>query len=1504
MKKSAYAYSVSIIFLISLISVVSLLVRPLINTISSKLEQVQNSYISLLEESIGLSVSYDSLSPSIFSGIRMANIEVFDVDDTGSSVSIDSIKLQWNILKLFSEDPTDALGNLIITGFKVDYNYLEENGVVQKILEATQSSSGDPVDETVLLEENDQAIEEELRETIINVINPIFSLPIDVQLKNTTLTYSGETLDAQVYFSKINIFDQSSKEYINLSLSGRVMIGAKEDFESFGDLAIAVGINGRITNELENSFAQINISSIQDSDYIIQKLDMHTSYANRTLTLVAMQNVLPFSIETICNFSSNQLSVAFNAENFEPFSLISYQGTNELLQDLQGTAISGAYTFNYHWDTQDISYDVKGSTLLSENIVGEAINVQYVLYGDESTLAIESFEVVSKTISAEYTGNLALETLIPQGILTINSITVPSGNTLSSEIFLDSLGNELLIFAPQVHLGDKTLTAFHLDVIRNNDSLDFSFEISDYSRTEASNPGVISANGSYVFTENPFFQIEVLSDSLYLGSITEMLLWYLPNEQAQAVELINDTVAPYIFSFNAFFSTDLNSYSYSLPYAIIANTQRDDELLLFSANGNESLFQLPSFNLLAGGQSIQLDASADLGDLNSEIFFNSSVFVNSIPYAFSGVFMPNQYITVSGDYGLNVSMNFLGNQAFSAVAQTQSLPIAFDNILLSLSFDTAIEYSRSTDWLATISALNIESVSSTSILNPRVSFIGNVNPNGAFFDRVIYSDDLSTLEGILASSWNINNSILENLTFNVSLEDSFSNEKYEANIEAFNLTGSAFSDNDFLENMFFSADALIQDSPSGRFANFQTENNVINAQFTAQGSLSNPSATLFVDNASFLLGPQKTMFSGSIILEDSNITANDVDIVLGDMAVENINGSVSINDFEGNLSAVVAGSLGSDATFSKKTFYSPVTLSLTSLIDNANLPLNEKSFELSLVLNKITSTFIPELENYSFNLVRIPGRYDFNAGINSELQGYLLDSGEINISAKEGFFVQFEGSGIVENSELLMYLDDIYTDASYFSNLVDLSVFSLHSGIVEGSGTLTGPLSDLQINAELLGTNMEVSIPDFVNEHLICESFPVTVNENIFSSQNAYFVAQETQTGVDLDIELSLEQLIFTYLSLHVATLDDNFVLGRYWMPYGSFEGLATVDLNIYLGSDLLEVTGDINAKDLEAIITLADEADVEALNEESSGDVVVDLYLTIDNQSQLYFPSKSNPLIRGLVNQTEPLIVQLDSRYETSLISGEFDMRGGEILYLNRTFFARDASAVFNESIEEFDPRLTASAEIRERDVNGDPVRIILSIENQRLSQLDPSFDSIPNMSEQDIMTLLGQVFLGSSEEINPIAILGGLLDYGTQFAVFRGIEDSARDFLNVDIFSLRSMFIQNAILNEVDTTATDTETGTTTGTLTVGDILDSTTIYIGKFLNETLYADAMVSLVYDEERQDLGLGGLVFQPEFGLELPSPFATIRWGIAPDLTTDWNLLVPFTSISLSWKFDL
>lgn len=1507
MKKNVFVYSISTIILTILAVVVFFAVRPILTTVTDDFARIKNHYITILRNSTGLDLSYRALSPSVLSGIRMSDIVITDVQSGQALISIDSIKLTWNIFKLFDKNPIDAFGELIISGITADYDYLKQYEVRDKLFTFIKSLESTTTSENVSLPIPEKTVSsnEETLVEIKDVLQTLFSFPLDIRIKDTLLSYADSNINAELFLTDIsmNTQDQDETGHLNFDIDGRTTISSlSTDFFPFATFVARFSLQGNLANQLENSFAHLQFLSLRESDFTIPRFDIYSTYQDTALQVYLMQSQLPFSVSLFSDIDSNTLEVEFYAENLDPLEIISVKEENDLVKKLKGSTLSGAYNLLYNMETGAISYTADGSATISPKLIGDSLTTTFMLDGNSDAIFVDSLTIESDLITADYTGSIDLQNFLPQGFINLARVKLPSGNSLAAEIYIDSYENEMLLVLPQLYFGEKTLTALQLRAEITDSSIDFTFEGSDYSRAQDSSPGVFELSGSFLFDEQQFFQLQISAESMFLESAMEFALWCLPEENTALFEPVLPGFEPYIFSFDLFFSTDFKTLSYNIPYAIVANTKKDDEVLLFAANGNESVIDISSIDLLIGGQSIQAQISSDFGNGDDEIFFGLSVFFNSLPYTFSGIFMPNEYLNVTGDYNFNISVLFLKNDTLSGVAEIMSFPIAIDDYLLSLSTETILTYDSPEEWLIEFDRFEILEISGTLPVQPRVLFTGTVDNNGVFLNNAVYSDELSTVEGSIAILWTINDGIVEGITMEAQLDDNFSREKYVVNFEAYNPNRFALNDPQILYNIFFSADALIYEVPAGRFAHFQNEENTINATITALGTLENPSITLTVEDFSFSSGVSDTIFNGTVVLEDMLITATDVNVQYQTMSLGNIEGSLSLNDLSGAFDGFLEGRIATTGDFKNKIVSSPIKLSIIPLDDNADLPIIEKSFRVDVVFEELSSNFFNTIKNYPIEILRTPGRFDVTAGLSQELSGYFLDSGELSLSAKEGFFMLFDAFGIIENNEIAVFVDNIYADAIFFSNLVNLSQFSLHSGIVIGSGTITGDLVDPQINAEFLGTDIEISIPDYVEERLVCTDFRVTTTQNIFSAVDALFVAQESGAEVGLTVNLSLEQLLFSYLNLDIKTLNDTLVKGKYVMPNGTFTGDAGVALLVDLDNDSVEVSGTIDTENIEGIIALT----TSGIPIEEELDVVVDLAISVGTGAQLFIPSKNNPLIRGLINQEEPLVIQMDTRYDTSLITGVFTMRGGEILYLNRSFFVRDARAVLNDSLDFFDPRLTATAEIRERDVDNDPVRIILSVVDQPLSQLNPTFTSVPSKPESEILTILGQIIIGDTTDTNPLALLGSIVDYGAQLTVFRNVENQLRDLINSDIFSLRTMVLQNAFAIAMNFNSDNNETS-------IGNFLDNTTVYIGKFWTDTLYADLMVHLTYDETLIDEvfnSFDGIVLQIETGLELPSPIGTIRWSIAtPDIISgrpvDFsNLLVPYTSISLSWKFRL
>lgn len=1493
MKKKTLLRSLSIVILLC-ISIASIACgRIMLAKIASSFERIRDDYLALLHEKTGFDVSYEVLSPSILAGLRMSNIVVRDLESSAPVLKIRSAKLKWNLLKLISGNIAEVPGELIVSGVSSDYDDFTQYAMRDRIFALIDSLSAE--NKVTVSEPEDADIHKKMQ-TLADVF---FSFPLQICVKNISIVYQDAALKNELHIASLQMERNEKNKVLQFTLAGKNIISDLSKKEkSWGTLAMGFSAQARLTAFIEDSFAQLRIFSLRESDYGVSPLNMYIAYDKDLFELSLMQNMLPFSLTASADAALQKIAVKFSALNLNLFDIVKAKNKNLLIHELKSCSVSGDYTAVWDRTQNVLDYTAEGGIRAETRTFGKG-GLSFNFAGDLSAVRIHSIDIDSSLLSAEYTGSFDIKKLRPQGTALIRSVRLPNGNRISAELYMESFENESLFFIPQLYFGENSLTAIQLRLIGDGLSRDFTFEAFDYSRADTAGPGTIRLNGSFSAEKQKYLQAQFSAENMFADSTASAAAWFLPEKNSAALRPLITGLSPYIFSFDLFFSTDFKTFTYNTPYAVIANTQKDNELLLFSVDGTESVFRIGQFNMLAGGQSVQLEASADIAAAKDEVFFSAALFVNSLPYAFSGVYAPNRFLNISGDYNFSASLYTDKGGSVAGTLEASAVPLVVNNLLFSYSFIVRGEYNTAEDWNIYFDRIDAAETSGHLQVSPRVALSGFAGPDGLYLNNMSYSDELSSLNGNINVLWAFKNGIPESLSLNISLSDAFSPEMYSVLLRAYNPEGAAASERDFIDRIYLSAEAEIRSLPCARFLKLQSQEHAVSGRVTALGTPKNLSVQLNIDKAAFKAGTAEVFAEGAVILEDNNLSVSDCTIQYGALNITPLNGTISLNDLSGSFKGNVSGRLANDIYFSKKTFQSPFAFTVFSSDEDNTLPLKEKSFQADLVLSHLEGSFFNTRENYKIQLIRTPGRFDFYAGLFGDIVGSFSDTGELEITTGEDFPIRFNVQGMVQNNELFLFVDDMAARGETFAGLLDLPVFSLYSGNAVGQGTITGSVLNPMINAEFTGTDMVIGVPDYLDEKMSCKSLQVKAVNNVFSAEKVVFFGEKSGSPVEVSVELALEKMLFDTLTLQAETVEKKRVAGRYKMPHGLFTGKALANIDLFVDRNSVDVRGSVDAAALDAVITLT--ADGEVAPQNADFDVIVDLTIVADSKTRLFIPSKTNPFLRGVVTQTEPLRILIDTRFDNSSFTGAFSMKGGEILYLNRTFYVKEASAVLNESMESFDPRISARAEIRERQTDGSPVRIILSVVNQPLSRLNPAFSSIPVKSQQEIMTLLGRILLadagGAEAAANPIALLGGLADYGAQITVFRNVENRLRDLFKFDIFSLRTMFLQNAFMGALNINSGQK--------FTVGNFLDNTTVYIGKYFGDTIYADAMLHLAYDavSAEKEKSFGGLKFRPEIGLELPSPFGAIRWSIAPELNSDWKLLVPHTSISISWKFN-
>jgi hypothetical protein len=164
------------------------------------------------------------------------------------------------------------------------------------------------------------------------------------------------------------------------------------------------------------------------------------------------------------------------------------------------------------------------------------------------------------------------------------------------------------------------------------------------------------------------------------------------------------------------------------------------------------------------------------------------------------------------------------------------------------------------------------------------------------------------------------------------------------------------------------------------------------------------------------------------------------------------------------------------------------------------------------------------------------------------------------------------------------------------------------------------------------------------------------------------------------------------------------------------------------------------------------------------------------------------------------------------------------------------------------------------------------------------------------EIFSVLGQNIASAQPDEDPNSILRTYINSGSgllaQFVMGRQIERQIRNFTRLDMFSVRTQVLQNALY--MATGLTPPPVDRITG---VGNYFDNTTVYGGKYIGQDMFVQGMLSVRYDAN--NTSFGGLTFAPDIGIELQNPLFSIRWDFVPTHPENWY--VDDNSITLTWS---
>ena len=1445
-------------YVLILLAIISLIIAgPVRSKLNSFTDKKLSELTAFIHEKTGLSIKYKSLSPSILSNLYIRGIDIYD-DDGSSVLTIERTRINYNLLKVIHGDFNSGISNVVVDGIVLN---------IEKLLLLSNYFSGSQNSEPLDLLAIKKAI------------------PANVSLKNIVLEYDQELFRTEVAIKNFSLSNSNAKQLISVQVAS----SAKAVLKNFNQtLSCKLEASGNITQVLENSQLNIKISDLTNGDVRLNKLNLHADYNDSIIALHTVQSVNPVSIGADINLKTGDINAQVKSESLNPVSLVNINSKQKELRKLKDFSLTTDSILKFNFLEKTAYYLSDTSLKIPQQLFPQGADLNFSLYGDEKKLELTDFSVNGQRCSASAELSLIFNSLQLSGFFDLPYFELNNGKIITTEVYFDSLKKGFKAFSPQIFLGEKALTAFELTFLPQNDSYDFSFDLYDYAHAEESLPGQVHFDGSYLFSSN-YIQSNILLNSLYLDSLALYAAQLLDNKSSEMISGFANSLSSYLLTGDLYFSTDFKSISYNVPYVLLANTKKDNQALLFAVNGNEQNIQLNQFSLVLGNYALQATASLDKSPDSSDLFFDMNMNAASIPYHISGTFMQNM-LMLSGDYGLDFQLQFQKDKSILSSLIMENFPLSFMNHSFVFTTDMNFQYDLENGPVLQVARLEAEEAGSSFSVAPRVILSGNATKYGAQINSISYTDFYSALEGSADIILNMNGDIFNSAGIILNVKNPLSEE-------GINLDGTISNPDELpltMENLkkyiYINLQLQMNAFSLNRFVIQQHENNMITGSLFASGTIEHPYVSLNVDSASVLITSSLLNTSGNITLEEKDITISNLNLDYEGFKLEAVTGQASLDDM----------SLKADGNIVFDMMDKHVDVPVSLEIGNSIIPSGSfipDSFSARLVANDIKGNLVKKKFPFEVSVLYADKNFSIFSSDNIGLSGsYSLD-GILALNLDNKSFVQAKMDGFMTADIANIELYDLFVDLkkiNEYLNLDDLIVFD--KGSFSGTAIVTGSFVDPEINGFFMIDSPEIKLPSVTAQKLYTKNISMNIVNNEIDIP-ATVIRTKKGNQLELAFNIFLNKWALEHMEGSVKTLKKDFFPVKLITPAVRIEGDISTDLHLYMENPFLEVTGSLFGENINISSSLSSLSTMTSAANNAAASSAPAIYITTDIELVLGTHASVNfdPILRCVFVPNTSMRIKINQDAEEYIVDGLLQLKSGDIAYLNRSFYIKSGNVKFNTS-DIANPQITITAETREKDERGQNVKIIMDVDNQFISNLDPKFTSIPAKSENEIRSLLGQIAVADSSSATNFIFAAS--DYAIQSTLVRQAENKLRDLLNFDIFSVRTNVLQNTFNMGVSGALAKEN-------ISIGNFLDNSTVYIGKYLANSLYVDAMLHVSFEDGYvNDINsAGGLLFQPEFGMELESPFANIRVNMAPDINALLNnQFVPSPSLTLSWKF--
>lgn len=1123
----------------------------------------------------------------------------------------------------------------------------------------------------------------------------------------------------------------------------------------------------------------------------------------------------------------------------------------------------------FHETRVSLNYDVDLNLGLAASYSPENVFIQLQADGNEEQATVQNLQASSTYSSgrAQFQGVVNIDRQAPQGVLRFRDFRYRDSRELDGRIEIDRITQDRWNFtSDRIAYGDGVVHELSLNLTPKDEAVDVGgLFFLDELATE-----LIEFQGKVTPDTSPDFAGTIELRNIGAASLFGLVQGVSSpsRQQTPPSQLQNLRIDSRVS-----LATELGELrELEAPYVSVFDTVNPDRYLSFSIFGEDDNYEVEDIFFGYGGHIVE---GAIYGDLHSNgvVRYSADILYEDEAYAFSGSYDPRHGLELTSPRGLLVAVrsNSSGVYSFSADADDLMLPFLPNDSILG--FDVSGELHSLQDWSLVLHEIRYTGIPTLTGPQGTVVVSGNLGPGGGTLSELRVEDSVANLVGSgsvrygFASPFRIETSI--------ALAGETIGERYELDIALYQgeLEGELRFTQASLRRLgepnirgAFDGTATIQGSP--------TAPQLIGELQSNDGRYNNDP---FFASAAYDLSPARLELSDIELRYLDSLLQADQALIDREARTVRLHGVYRHDSRRGTTEMTV----GLDGLF---------TPNETGLVRPF-----EDDFRIAVRLR--SSEFFNEQPDNEFELrfARNNGMVILDAGSEGELSGRLSSDGLFELRARAPFPIALQADGILQSGRIEANLNRIEISAGRIAHMLDFVEFAILDAEITGSLRIVGPIN----NPEFFGT--------LTAEQLRSR---LTFTPNEITAERVYLVFQENTINMNRTAAQSGDGRAFASgrvvlnrwspdeFRIEVQTADEGGVRISHDFDTVVVDGYGIGTLEVYGTPDLVNIGGDFTGRS--TTITLSENFDPEGVPFEGETDFSVDIRVRTGRGVEFYWPTINFPLLRSFARAGEELHIQWNSINSEFSLVGAVSIQGGELYYFDRSFYIREGRIVFNEDEGGFDPLLSARAEVREISDRG-PITIYMIIDNSRLSEFTPRFESSPMLPENEIAELLGgQVFgqtVGEFAALSSAVLLTG--DAASQFGVMRRFETRVRDTLGLDLLSVRTPVFQNLVRGAVEDRNDDLDTQAPL----LGGYLNNTSVFLGKYLGTDVFLELLLRLqaVNQFDPNTRAIGGLAVDTEFSLEFQTPFFLLEWGFFPrDIR---ELYVRDNTFTFSWGFS-